>query len=174
MVDRVDDKRRKMARLDDLADARRFDDGVSFADEVAVHVLDLGVESCDRRLTLLSADDRNLDLVADVDAAEKAKSLLAIECPRTGKDISEHRRDERADPHRGSNRLGLLRRALGRGQHQRIEVARHMREQDEVLHGASAFETGAVADIDLRPSFVSDCRFGAHVGLFNLKTHFSS
>ena len=38
-----------MARLDDLPDGRapRFDARVSFPDEIAVHVLDLGVESYD-------------------------------------------------------------------------------------------------------------------------------
>jgi hypothetical protein len=156
------------------ADARRFDDGVSFADEIAVHVLDLGVEPCDRRLALLAADDGDLDLVADVDAAQEAQVLRPIERSRAGKQVAEHGGDERAHPHRGRDRLGLLRRALGRGQHQRIEVARHMREQNEILHRAVSLEAGGVSHLEFGPGLVANRGFGAHVGLFNSMKHFSS
>jgi len=72
------DERRKMARLDDLPDGRapRFDARVSFPDEIAVHVLDLGVESYDLHLTLPAADGRKLDLVADVERGVQSEDSV--------------------------------------------------------------------------------------------------
>ena len=88
MADRGHNKRRKMARRDDLAHARGFDDRLDFANHVAFHLLDLGIEPRDRRLALLAADDGHLEPVADVDAAQQANILLAIKVPRAGKDVA--------------------------------------------------------------------------------------
>ncbi len=164
MIDGVDDERRQIARFGDLGDARRVDLGGSLADHVAVDVFDLRVEHRDRLFALLAAGHRDLDLVADVNAAQEAQVLRAIERSRTGKQIAEHGGDERADPHRGRDRLGLLRRALGRGQHQRIEVARNMGEQEEILHRAASLEAGRISNLELGPGLVADRGFGAHVG----------
>ena len=164
MVGRVDDERRQIARLDDLADGRRFDDRGSVAHDVSRRVLDPGVEHRDRRFALLAADDRHLELVADVNALQEPQVLFAVERARARQHVAEHGGDERADPHRRRDRLGLLRAALGRRQHQRIDVARHMREQEKILHRAASLEAGRVSDLELGPGLVADCGFGAHVG----------
>ena len=119
-----------MPRLNDLRDGRRLDLGGSDAYDLPDGVDDPGVEDSDRLLALLAADDRDRDLLADMDAAEEAQVLRPVERAGAGEDVAENRRDQRADPHRRRERLGLGSRRLVRRQHQRVQVARHMGEQD--------------------------------------------
>ena len=159
----VDDQRRKVARLGDLGDGRRLDLGGSLADELAAGVDDLGVEHGDRRLALLAADDRDRDLVADMDAAQEAQVLRPIERAGAGKDVAEHGGDQRADPHRRRDWIGRVLGAFGRRQHQRVQVARDMGEQDQVLHRAGPLDAGGVADLEFGPGRVANGGFCAHV-----------
>ena len=100
MIDAVHDQRRQVARLGQLGHSRRVDFRRSFADDLSEFVLDAGVEQGDRLFALLATDDGDLEPVADMNAPREAQVLSAVKRSRAGKDVAEHRRDERADPHR--------------------------------------------------------------------------
>ncbi len=173
MVDGVDDQRRKVARLGDLGCGRRVHFRHSLADDPPIGVLDARVEQGDRLFALLTADDGDLHLVADMNAAQEAQVLSAIERACAGQQIAEHRGDEGANPHRRRDRLALLRAVFRQRQHERIDVARGVREQKEILHGAASLEARGVADLEFGPRLVSDRGFSAHVRLLNPKGRFN-
>ena len=105
MVDRVDDHRRQVPRFGDPGDGRGLDLRGAIADDLPDRDLpdrvdDPGVEHGDGLVALLAADDGDREPLADVDAPEEAQVLRPVERARAGKDIAEHGRDERADPHR--------------------------------------------------------------------------
>jgi hypothetical protein len=72
MIDGVHDQCRQVARLGQLGRGRRVDFRRSFADNPPVFVLDAGFEEGDRLFPLIAADDGDLQLVPDMDAAREA------------------------------------------------------------------------------------------------------
>ena len=67
-----------------------------------------------------------------------------------------------------------VRRAVRRRQHQRVQVARDMGEQDEILHRAASLDAGGIADLEFGPGRVADCGFGGHVGFSATLTSLNS
>ena len=108
MVGGVNDQRWKVARLGKLRRGRRLHFRHALADPSPINVLDARVEHGDRLFALLAADNGDLHLVADMNAAEEAQILGSIKRARAGQQVAQHSRHKGADPHRGRQRLALF------------------------------------------------------------------
>jgi len=156
MVGGIDDQAGQFARRHLDRHGRRVDHRLALADDGPGGVADLRLENGDRRFAFLGADDRDGETVADVDATAEFEGLRAVHCARAGQQIAEHRRDQRAYPHRRRHGRQAVGRIAVRGQGERVGVARDMGEQQQVLHRAGALDRRAVADLQLNPGLVAD------------------
>ena len=112
---------------------------------------------------LLSAGHRHAQLVADMNAMMETQGLGAVEGSGSRQDVAQHGGNQRANPHRRRDWIARRGFTLFSGQHQRIGVARHMREQEEVLHRAGPINAGAGADLQFGPGRISDRGWLLHV-----------